>query len=46
MPVGFWLTSCQNDSIINKITKHINIISILKHSITGKENNIIFKAQD
>ena len=36
----------ENDSIINKITKHINIISILKHSITGKDNNIIFKAQD
>ena len=37
----------RNDQdIINKIQKKINIISLLKHKLTGDDNNINFKPQD
>jgi len=36
----------KDETILNNITKHINIISLLKHKITGEDNNIIFTPQN
>jgi hypothetical protein len=42
------ITSLQkkDENFLNNITKHINIISILKNNLTDENNNIIFKPQD
>jgi len=42
------ITSLQkkNETFLNNITKHINIISILKNNLTDEDNNIIFKPQN
>ena len=42
------LTSLQkkDETFLNNITKHINIVSILKQNLTGEDNNIVFKPHD